>query len=316
MWKPTSRLSRSKSKMDEQQVYKSKYTAEQIDEAIGKALEGGGGEVKFYPEVITLDGYDSLAQGDTVTLEQSIDEGTYAIFLPNNGKRVLGQCVKFEAGEHEVQITQSFEYRGNALLNVGDEFTTSQTLSWGNVDDYVTIHCRTPAGDVDFGWVLARIIEKNTDYSYYKVIVVKEMPTDYDGTLTTTTINYIASTFEVITLLDKSAPSNYYQHFVQFNGNEDNNYAYGQAIFLTKFNAPLTWGNIGTLFETKEARYSSWAYWGNSDKRYVSTAILYNNPSYMGGIHVIFEGSGEIQVNESVTFNQSNAEISDTVTLL
>lgn len=37
--------------MDEQQVYKSKYTAEQIDEAIGNALEGGGGSQLYRHEI-------------------------------------------------------------------------------------------------------------------------------------------------------------------------------------------------------------------------------------------------------------------------
>lgn len=200
--------------------YQSKYTGEQIDEAIGKALEGGGGEVKFYPKVITLYGYDSLAQGETVILERGIDVDTYAILQPQNnetyGKRVLAKCVLAEVESFEITVNKTYEYRTGELPQAGATFNIYNEVGWANIGDCIAVHCLYYSGTPDFGWVLAKVTDIQSDGAKYYMEVLRELPIDYDGTLGTITLKQGVSTFEVITVLDEVVYSPYKRYLHQF----------------------------------------------------------------------------------------------------
>lgn len=226
---------------------------------------GGGGEVKFYPNVITLDGYDSLAQGEQITLDQSISEGSYAILQPLNngvyGKRALGKCVSFK--EHTPEIIASKS--SASLPAIGYTVSRSGNYSHYSVGDYVIEHYYRYAGStkVTVGYVLAKVTFAASNV--ISIEYVEVLPNETNGVYTIT-----EATLEVLAVLDVVAPQEpvqLYEHNMAIS--KDGSYlGYGIAINssdipmtgLDGFNTFIGYGSTFIISTQKTYNGTNWGY--------------------------------------------------------
>jgi len=172
-----------------------------INELNGKIGTGSGGSnLSFLPEPILLDGYTyTPTKGETITIKRKVDIGTYAIFQPYSGityqKRVLANCVS--ATTETVQPTAVFGYDTGYSPSVGQPVTIYNNGGWSNVGDYIVINWSNLTNGTS-AWVLAQTTK--ISLPQYTLTIIAILPEDYDST--SGIVEFISSTFEVLTVLD------------------------------------------------------------------------------------------------------------------
>lgn len=198
-----------------------KITAENLN-AIQDAIidiengSGGGGGINFYPEVIALDGYDSVEQGQQVNANKIIDVGMYAILQPYYTrkstysayvgsayeKRALGKCISQSQNIEEIPIKDTRSNRTSQLGNVGDGGQFYGVTIEYNIGDYIATQVIHYDG-TELGWEVSKITSDSLNY-----IIEYSFPSgsvDYNGEGVLVIENNL-STFEIITVIDMYAP--------------------------------------------------------------------------------------------------------------
>ena len=190
---------------------------------------GGGGEVKFYPEVITVERPEAVqggtltpVKGEQLSVEKNIDVGTYAILQPycgsygiGYGKRVLGKCVSSEPKDVVKTIKNTAEQTTSEQPVAGQSLYFYYNGSWAVIDDIVAVNYKYYDGETDFGWFVAKVTDVNS--GKFSIEILAKLPSDYNGEKETVTLTLVTSTIEVMAVIDTFDNNTRYLHKIQYN---------------------------------------------------------------------------------------------------